>query len=221
MSSAPRPCCRSADGSRPCRSGMKLPCPGGPTPVSTRTFAPSRLARNTRMGISTGPSSSRSNPSRNVTKLPNVSSIACRSVILERERPAAGEAVLGRVPVLDLVLPQSPAEQNGLTAAKRGEVDETLVGVLHLDAARRDLIHDLRQRPRLTFDIVRRLGKGCRRDAAAVTANPALELLLACKRLEMSGAESDHLLDERPNLGQGRVRLLGSEVAHACNPMRA
>jgi hypothetical protein len=29
----------------------------------------------------------------------------------------------------------------------------------------------------------------------------------------------DHPLDKRPNLGERGIRLLGSEVAHECNPM--
>jgi hypothetical protein len=58
------------------------------------------------------------------------------------------------------------------------------------------------------------------RDASAVTANPAFELLLTLERLDVRTPMLDHPLDERPYLGQRGIRLLGSEVAHACNPMR-
>ena len=59
-----------------------------------------------------------------------------------------------------------------------------------------------------------------RRDTTTVAANPALELLLPLERLDMCTPMLDHPLDERPDIGERRIRLLGCEVAHACNPMR-
>src|SRR5207253_353311 len=42
-----------------------------------------------------------------------------------------------------------------------------------------------------------------------------LPLERGCVRL----APGDHPLDERPHLGERRVRLVGGEVTHRCNPM--
>jgi hypothetical protein len=63
----------------------------------------------------------------------------------------------------------------------------------------------------------RELGRG---DAAAVPANVPLELLLTRLRRGVRPPVGDHALDERANAGECRVRLLGGEVAHDCNPMR-
>src|SRR4051812_16223985 len=188
MSPAPRLCSSRPASNRPCRSGMNAPPPGGPTPASTRTFASPILARNARIGMFQGLSSSRPKPRRNVTKLPKVSSIGKSSVILEGERAAAGEAVFDRVPVADLILSQTPAEQNRFAAAERGEVDEPVVDVLHLHAVRCDVVHGLREGARLLLDVVRRLGECGGRDAAAVSPNAAFELFLTGERIEMSGA---------------------------------
>src|SRR5437588_9943420 len=61
-------------------------------------------------------------------------------VLLQRQRAAAGEAVLLAVPVADLVLADVPAEENDLVAPPGREVDEALVEVLHLRA---DLVDSL------------------------------------------------------------------------------
>ena len=103
---------------------------------------------------------------------------------------------------------------------ERGKVDQALVGVLDLDPVLGDLVDRPREGARLAVDLARGLGERRGRNAAAVAADPAFELLLAGQRLDVCAAVGDHALDERTHLGERRIRLLGCEVAHRCNPMR-
>src|SRR6185369_10775975 len=110
------------------------------------------------------------------------------------------EAVLDPVPVADLVLAELPAEKNGLAVPERGEVDQPLVEILHLCSMRVDLVDGLCERARDAVE----LGSGVRerggRDAAAVAANPPLELLLPLERVDVLAPLLDHSLDQRPDV---------------------
>jgi membrane protease YdiL (CAAX protease family) len=83
-----------------------------------------------------------------------------------------------------------------------------------------DLVDHLRERARLTLYFRRGVGELGGRNAAPVASNPSLELLLTLERLAVRAAVRDHTLDERPDLDEGVVRFIRSEVAHCCNPMR-
>ena len=135
--------------------------------------------------------------------------------------PAARESVLDGVPVPDLVLAELPAEQHGLAAAERREVDEPLVEILDLDAELDDVVdargparaRAARPRPRLSASSaggmppplprMRPSSSSCRSSASTCARR--------CSTIRSTSG--------RTSAKRG-VRLLGGEVAHACNPMR-
>lgn len=96
----------------------------------------------------------------------------------------------------------------------RGKVDQTRVGVLDLDAelveALEELEHRLRGLHRLGLQVAHPRGvepTSVPEDARPDDAEPLLEphRLPPCR---------DEALDERPDLREHRVRLLGREVPH-------
>jgi membrane protease YdiL (CAAX protease family) len=103
---------------------------------------------------------------------------------------------------------------------QRGKVDQPFVEILDLGAVLPDLVDHLRKRARLTVHLRGCLGELGGWDAAPVASNPSFELLLALERFAVRSPMLDHALDERPDLDEGVVRFLRSEVAHSCNPMR-
>src|SRR4029078_13126440 len=74
--------------------------------------------------------------------------------LVERERFPAGEAFFEAVPERDLVLADLPAEQHFLAVAQRGEVEETAVQVLHLDAELLELLDAAGDRLALALELL-------------------------------------------------------------------
>ena len=108
------------------------------------------------------------------------------------------------MPVPDLVLAEPPAQKNRLATAKRGKVHEAFVEILHLHAELDDVVDRASQLTRVPLDLGGGLCELRGRYAAAVAANPALELLLTLERLDVRGPVRNHPLDERPNLRRAR-----------------
>ena len=77
-----------------------------------------------------------------------------------------------------------------------------------------DLVDELRETAGVRVDLGRRLGELRRRNAAAVAADLPLELLLPLERGDVLGALRRRALDERPDVLERGVRLVGSEVTH-------
>jgi uncharacterized protein with GYD domain len=109
----------------------------------------------------------------------------CARLVLDE--PPSGESRLDVVPVADAVaLAELPAEQDLASAPHRGEIDETLVGVLHIDAETRDLEEE-------RVDLLRdRVGR-----AAIVRRFAPLEIL-----------------EERTNFGEDGLGLSPCERRH-------
>jgi HAD superfamily hydrolase (TIGR01509 family) len=123
------------------------------------------------------------------------------------------------VPVADLVLAEAPAEEDRLAVAERGKVDQALVEVLHLGTAFADLVDEQFEPAGNRVHVGGRGGELGGRDAAAVALDLALQLLLACECRDVLPPPPNEPLDERPNLGENGIRLLGREVAHRTNPI--
>jgi len=131
--------------------------------------------------------------------------------LFERERLSSCESFLDAVPVRDRGLAEPPAQVHVLAAANRREVDETLVGILHLDSERVHGVDAPRDALELGGDAFVELRELTRIDAAAVSGDLRGELTTLVAR----GGERVSVLDEpfehRAELGQQRVRLLGRE----------
>src|SRR4249919_106421 len=138
---------------------------------------------------------------------------------VERQRAAAGEAVVLAVPPGDLVLAELPAEKHRPALVQRREVDQPTVDVLHLGAVLRDLVDDARKLLRDAVDLRGRLSELGRRDPAAVAADLALELLLALECRHVLEPGRHELLHQGPHLLELGVRLVRREVPHDPNPM--
>src|SRR5438270_382822 len=72
----------------------------------------------------------------------------------------------------------------------------------------------LRRRTSERVHLRGRFGERGRRDAASVAADLPLKLLLPLERGHVLGAARDEPLDQRANVLERSVRLIGSEVAH-------
>src|SRR5437868_46915 len=132
--------------------------------------------------------------------------------LFERQGAPAGEAVLESVPVPDLVLAEVPAEEHLLAAAKRREVDQPGVEILHLRTELLDAVDALGDPVGRGAYLLLDRRELRRLDPAAVAADARGDPLLPLLRRNELAPPLDHLLDERPDLRERGVRLLRCEV---------
>ena len=117
------------------------------------------------------------------------------------------------MPEGDLLLAEPPAEQHLLTVTQRGKVDQAAFDALHLRSESLDLLDTRADRTGLPLESLLQLREVARRQVATVAGYPAHRLRVPRARLVESAAVRDHLLDQRPQLGQRSVRLVGCEEA--------
>jgi FMN phosphatase YigB (HAD superfamily) len=117
------------------------------------------------------------------------------------------------VPVGDLRLAQLPAEQHVFVTAPGRKVDEAGVEVLHHGTEPLDSANAAGHRRGLLLDGLRELGKVTRRHPATVSGNRRQRLGAPGVSGRERAAVLDHLLHERPHLGERPIRLLGCEEA--------
>jgi HAD superfamily hydrolase (TIGR01549 family) len=117
------------------------------------------------------------------------------------------------VPVLDLVLPQPPAEIDVLAATPCGEIDESLIGVLDQRSQAVDRVHAAGERLQFVRNPLVELDRHTRIDPAAVAGNLGSEATSRVACLGERAPMLDQLLRERPDLAEQRVRFLEREDA--------
>jgi HAD superfamily hydrolase (TIGR01509 family) len=117
------------------------------------------------------------------------------------------------VPVLDLVLTQTPAQVDVFVAPPRREVDQPFVGVLDQRSEAMDRVYATSERLQLVRDSLVELGRHSRIDPTAVPGNLSSEASSSRARLRQRAAMLDQLTRKRPDLMEQRVRLLEREDA--------
>jgi HAD superfamily hydrolase (TIGR01509 family) len=117
------------------------------------------------------------------------------------------------VPVLDLVLTESPAQIDVFVAAPRRKVDKALVGILHQGAEPVDRVHAPRECLQLLRYALVQLQRLSRIDPATVAGDLRGEMPPGRPRFGERAPVLDELLRERPDLAQQRVRLSEGEDA--------
>jgi hypothetical protein len=110
------------------------------------------------------------------------------------------EALVDAVPERDLGLADLPAEEDVCAVALRGEVEQALVEILHLDASLVDLPNALDEAVRRPHHLVGRHTNLARRDVAAVAGDPRDELRLSPLRFDERSALFDHPFCDRSQL---------------------
>ena len=129
------------------------------------------------------------------------------------ERLAPGVALVDAVVVRDLVFAGVPAEQDLLTVAQRGKVEETALEVLDEHAGRLDPLHAPGEGSCLPLELRFHLGEVRGRQITPVRAGAPGEIAPPNLRLEEPAMVLDHLEGDRAELGQRVVRLVDGVVA--------
>jgi HAD superfamily hydrolase (TIGR01549 family) len=115
------------------------------------------------------------------------------------------------VPILDLVLTETPAQIDILPAAPRGKVDEALVGILDQCSQAMDRVDATGERLQLVRHALVKLDGRSRVDSAAVPRDLGGEATARRAGLGERSPMRDELLGERPDLAEQRVGLLERE----------
>src|SRR5580765_6484072 len=140
-------------------------------------------------------------------------------VLFGIESLASCEPFFQPVPERNLVLAESPAEEDLLTFAERGEVDEAGIEVLDDCASLVDRVHAAGDLDPLRPVGFLELAELARVDAAAVAGDPLRAFLsLGLKALLLAPVRHE-LLDERANLCELLVGFPGREAAWHPTPM--
>src|ERR671923_407964 len=136
-----------------------------------------------------------------------------RLFIRAEQRPPPGKPLVGAVVIGDFVLAQAPAEEHLLAVAESREVQEPLVEILDERACRLDPLDAACEGGSLELELLFDFTEVGRRQVAAVGARALRKHGAPGLRLEKPAVVHDHLLDDRAELVDSRIRLLEGEVA--------